>query len=308
MLADKVNQTQEALQKESVLNGDTPFSDSLGRRRELSVSLQVLCEDLLRKYKGNLTPKISAEPWASVKGIQYHSAFLNAVQILADMYEKNRDWMNLQILALHVLHEEKYYEDAHCWMLLSLCCLNQIDEAKDYYEKVKRLYREDLGVVILDKFQKKYQACMNDAKFMEEQPDHIYADMKEKDVPLGSYFCSYSIFREFYRIEARRQFRRKSPRYMVAISLRRTNSIWDHADSDTMLVKQMDQLQTVIAENLRAGDVATRCGKLQILVLLFENSCQNCQTAMTRIQKKFQKYINNLQMEMVYELIEVTAV
>lgn len=66
--------------------------------------------------------------------------------------------------------------------------------------------------------------------------------------------------------------------------------------------KGIKGLEEAISRFLRKGDVASRCGNMQYLVILTNETCENGTTVAERIQEKFEELLKDDTMKLAYEM------
>ena len=101
--------------------------------------------------------------------------------------------------------------------------------------------------------------------------------LEETSVTSGALLCDYDFFRIIYQAEARAVARNGDAVHIALLS-----AVGDESKplSRRSLDCCMDNLQDVIVENLRKGDVVSRCSVSQYILMLpqanYENSCMVC--------------------------------
>ena len=138
--------------------------------------------------------------------------------------------------------------------------------------------------------------------------DNMLSEIRETDVEDGVFFCDYQIFRQIYRMEARRLTRIGVAEYIMMLTVRRIGRAWQGAVTDSGMTESVDRLEHILRESLRLGDVVARYSPTQFIVILPACSYEASIAVGERVQKKFQKSIGKRQLEMQFELAELTAV
>ncbi|MDO5134989.1 MAG: BTAD domain-containing putative transcriptional regulator [Eubacteriales bacterium] len=264
-----------------------------------------LCERIISGYRGNISAKVAGELWAIPRVTRYQMVYLRTVKQLCEIYSRRGWWEEQEQLCMQALSVDAYDEELHCLHIRSLYRQKKIDQAMRSYEKTKRMFYENLGVSNQEKLQGVFREMLSDNGNTMTDIRGLMMDMREQERPNGSFFCDYQIFREVYRIEARRVERLGMAEYVVLLTLRRTSELWKNSLSDSGLLKEMKRLEAIVYEALRTGDVATRFSPTQVLILLPGCSYENSLMVVERIQRSFKKQIGKRQIELVYELEEI---
>ena len=71
--------------------------------------------------------------------------------------------------------------------------------------------------------------------------------------------------------------------------------------------KGIDGLEQAVSSSLRKGDVAAKCGEMQYVVILPNASFENGNLVAQRIQKKFNKVVDDALLSLTYEMQSVEA-
>ena len=135
----------------------------------------------------------------------------------------------------------------------------------------------------------------------------IMEDAEEKEEPQGAFFCDYQIFRQIFRLEMRRIGRIGISEYMLLLTVQRVGNFWSGAILDSGLLEAASLLEQVIRDTLRIGDVVSRNGPTQYVILLSSCSYEAGIAVVNRIRKNFMKKVRNRKIELKYELEELSS-
>ena len=266
-----------------------------------------LCRKMIDCYKGNISSKISGEPWILLRAMQYQSMYIDAVKMLGDIYEKEQEWAELELFCQNVLTQEPLDEDVHCWLIKSLHKQEKYDQALQQYDKAKKQLYDNYGLRTSEKLQKKFQEIMSVTGKHITNIEELSREMEERDRPIGTFFCDYQIFRQIFRLEARRIGRMGISEYILLLTLRRPGGVCKEAVTDSGLREGAEILEQVMRESLRIGDVVSQCGPTQYVVLLTSCSYEAGISVARRIRSKFSKRTRKRRLELQYELEAVTS-
>ena len=107
---------------------------------------------------------------------------------------------------------------------------------------------------------------------MEEILEHL----QEPDTGEGAMQCDYDYFKVLCYAESRSMERSGAAAHVALLRI----SSGEKSLSGRSLSRIMEQFGAVLRQNLRRGDVISRCSKSQYIVLLpganYENSCMVC--------------------------------
>ena len=251
------------------------------KEKQLELYLQALS-----LYKGDFLPKLSMEPWVMPINAYYHRLYLDAVQQTLTLLEEQGSYQQAADLCLRALRIEPYSEDL-CQHLMR-CRIATGDQAgaRKVYEDMSELLFEHFGVMPSDESRQLYRQANREVNDRSVPVDTVRENLREADAAKGAVFCEYDFFRLLYQVQARAIIRSGE---VVHIALLSVHGLGGKALPRRSLDTAMDNLQTLIIQNLRQGDVVTRCSVSQMIVMLpqanYENSCAVCQ----RIIKAFDR-------------------
>lgn len=260
---------------------------------------------IIRLYNGNITDRVAEEAWIIPKVMRYQKLYLKAVKLLCEIYDEQENWAELETLCSHALRLQPTDEELYCWVIRSLHRQNQIDRAIQTYEYARRTLYESQGIMDLSKLEAAFQEILRENDYPRRDLRDLMEDLQEKERPTGTFFCDYQIFRMMYRVEARRSGRRGMDEYVMLLSLRLRKGVGikrNAKNGNSEVMDEMKRLEEVVADQLRTGDVATRLGAVQILIMLPGCSKENCEAVVGRIQKNFRKYLKKGQVDLIYEM------
>ncbi len=266
-------------------------------------------ERAMQLYQGRYLDKHCSEQWVVPLSAYYHSLFLSGVKTLAGLYEKEERYAELEAVCMRALRYDNLDEEIHYFLLLALVKEQKQNLALSHYEETVKLFYEALGIRELPKLKGIYEQILSMKKVSETVPtEEISQDVQEGAAPEGAYFCGYAVFRELYRIEARRVGRMGMSEYvlMLNLSLRLGEAVAERAQR-YMLNRAMDRMESVLRESLRIGDVASRYSDSQYLVLLPACTYEAGQMIAGRIIGRFEKEAKNRKYRAEYHIEEVTA-
>lgn len=263
---------------------------------------QELCEKIIELYHGNVTSRLSDEIWLVPRATAYQNSCMKAIHLLSDIYQKQEAWPALERLCLRALDIDPCDVDVYCWLIRSMYQQGHADPAMRTYEKAKRLFFERRSKDEIRKLQEAFRELLAGTERAETDIRDLLQDMQEQEPLQGIFFCDYQIFREVYRMEARRAERLGIEEYLILLTMHRTSPLWQNAFTDSGQMKEMETLEQIVFESLRKGDVATRFSSSQLLILLAGCNYENSLAVIDRIKRQFCRKVGKRQLELTCEL------
>ncbi len=267
-----------------------------------------LCQELVSSYRGDISARLVYESWLQPQIVKYQTMYLEAAKILNGIYEQEGAWADMEILCQKAAAHEPLDEDIQYWLIRSLQKQKKYDQALLQYEKAKKQFYRDLGIRVPEKLRDIFREPAAEVRVQTEDIADIVWEASEKEEPKGAFFCDYQIFRQIYRLEMRRIDRVGISEYMLLLTVQRTGRLQSEGKRkmDSGLIEGADILEQVVRELLRIGDVVTRNGPVQYVILLSACSYEAGMAVAERIRKKFLKKIKQRKLELQYELRDLS--
>lgn len=257
----------------------TCVSSEADEEERLAQYLQAL--DL---YQGDFLPKLSMEPWVMPISTYYHQMYLDTAQRTLVMLESRNRWSDACTLCEKSLKIEPYSEELYQHLMRCRIALNDRAGAQNIYEEMSELLFSTFGVMPSDESRSLYREASRDADAPCVSVGTVRDQLREPAGAKGALYCEYDFFKLLYQVQARAVIRNGDTIHIALFSLHGQNK---KPLPRRSLDRAMDNLQELIINNLRQGDIVSRCSVSQLIIMLpqanYENSCMVCQ----RILKAF---------------------
>lgn len=227
-------------------------------------------EKAVRIYQGDFMSKLTDMHWVVTMSTYYHSMYLSAIKGLAELYIASGLFDELESICNEALQYDPVDEQLHYYLILARMKNNKLKLAMESYEKACDILDRELGIKRPAKLQKIYEELLKMNKGTKaENIERVQEDMSEKD-PEGAFFCGYPVFREIYRLEARKRKRLGEAEYVLLLTVKTDNQLAGSTEQieQFRMKKIMDGLETTIRETLRIGDVVAKYSESQFVILL----------------------------------------
>ena len=237
-------------------------------------------------YRGDFLSKLSMEPWVMPLSAYYHQMYLDAVEKALVSLNARGEWKEIDRICQNALKIEPYSEELYQHLMRCRIALEDRDGALRIYEEMSELLFATFGVMPSDESRALYREANKKAESVTVPVGDVRDQLREPFGERGAMYCEYDFFKMLYQLQARTIVRSGE---VIHIAL---FSVHCHRNKDISrrsLDIAMDNLQEMLINNLRQGDVVTRCSVSQLIVMLpqanYENSCTVCQ----RILKAFNR-------------------
>ena len=238
-------------------------------------------------YQGDFLPNAAGEIWVLPLARWYRSMYINCVHKAIEMLaEAGRD-ADSEELCTKALRIDPFDEVMLEHHLRSLLAQGKNKEALDQYKKMEGMYYDVLGVKFSDNLRSLYNQIqfpeIKDEVSLESTLDDWLEGM---DAP-GAFYCDPSVFKVLYQIESRAVPRTGRTAYIV-----RFDAVHEPTARGGGI---MNQFEKVIPANLRMGDLFTRSGPGQYMLMLYSLTYEDCKMLIDRIMYSLDaKYLNKI--------------
>ena len=156
--------------------------------------------------------------------------------------------------------------------------------ARAAFENMSELLFETFGVMPSDESRNLYWEASRETNDQSVHISTVREQLRETGGAKGAVLCEYDFFKLLYQVQARAIIRTGEVIHIALLSVHGQNR---KALSRRSLDCAVENLQALLLQNLRQGDVVAKCSVSQLVIMLpqanYENSCAVCQ----RIIKAF---------------------
>ncbi len=274
-----------------------------------SLDAKLICfEKVLALYQGSFLDNYSFEQWVVPISAYYHSLYIQVSKDFAKICQKERLYEGMERVCVKAIQFDNLDEELHQLMLEAMIGQNKQHQALQYYEDTMKRFYEALGTrnfPLLREVHGKILA-MKKVSDVADTVD-IGLDVQEER-PEGAYICGYAVFRELYRIEARRVGRLGLSEYIMYLTLSvKTGAAVNESMERYLVNRGMDRLEGILRGGLRIGDVAARYSDSQFLVLLPTCTFESSEMIAERIREMFYANGKNSKVDLKHHIEEVAA-
>lgn len=277
----------------------------LGRAEMGSDTEKQLCREILESYGGNISHKLADEAWMVPKVMLYRSTYTETVKKLCRIYQKEENWKEIELLCNRALTEDASDEEIHCYMMRSLYMQGKRELALHYYQKANRLIYETLGIWNSSALSQTLRELTTGQERRILDMSDFTKSIREQKATNNALFCDTHMFRQLYRMEARRSKRIGIVEYMMLLTIRRQDRAPGTPFSNQRLEEDAEILEEIIFDLSQSGDVVSKLGPLQFGLMLLERSYEESVAVASSIQKKFWENKKMNKAELMCEIAEL---
>ena len=238
----------------------------------------------LALYAGDPLPRMTDEIWTIPIVAYYHSLYTRAAAGAIELLEKQERTAEAVALCRRAIHIEPYQEDLYEHLMRGLLRTGDMKGAMSVYEEMSELLFAHFGVMPSETLRTLYRQATRTVNDRTLTMDEVCSQLAEPAPHGGAMVCEYDFFKILYRAEARSIARNGHSANICLLSV---------SDKDgEMLARRsldpaMNNLQVLVQNNLRRGDVIARCSISQYIILLPQANYENSRMVADRLVSAF---------------------
>ncbi|MFO7951931.1 MAG: BTAD domain-containing putative transcriptional regulator [Bacillota bacterium] len=239
-------------------------------------------------YKGEYLPEISFSEWLEPLRATYHETYLNYLLILIELLKDKRGYPEIIKLCEQALSIDYFEERIHLKLIEALLAEDQVTRARAHYNEATSAFYREMGIKPSEPMRSLYRLIESETKDFELDLTTIQERLKGKEAANGAYLCDPELFRYFYKLERLRTERSGQSILLGLLTLTGPN----YRPAEKGILKEvMNNLEGVILDSLRKGDLVTRWNDAQFLLMLPGLNREQSDNVIERIENNFhEKY------------------
>ena len=245
-------------------------------------------QQALALYSNDILPKLSSELWLVPITTYYHQRYVQTAEESIQLLEEQDRLKEAILLARQAVRIEPYQERLYAQLIRTLLKMGNQKGAIAVYEEMSELFFSNFGVMPSDELRALYRKATRTVNNHALSVEDLRDQLKEEHVVGGAMLCTYDFFKILYRSETRTMARTGNTAHLCLLSV----AAKDGSElPKRSLDRAMENLQELIRQNLRKGDVASQCSVSQYVILLpranYENSHMVANRLMTAFYRRY---------------------
>ena len=238
----------------------------------------------LALYAGDPLPRMTDEIWTIPIVAYYHSLYTRAAAGAIELLEKQERTAEAVALCRRAIHIEPYQEDLYEHLTRGLLRTGDMKGAMSVYEEMSELLFAHFGVMPSETLRTLYRQATRTVNDRTLTMDEVCSQLEEPAPHSGAMVCEYDFFKILYRAEARSIARNGHSANICLLSVSGKNG---EMLARRSLDPAMNNLQVLVQNNLRRGDVIARCSISQYIILLPQANYENSRMVADRLVSAF---------------------
>lgn len=238
----------------------------------------------LTLYAGDPLPRMTDEIWTIPIVAYYHSLYTRAAAGAIELLEKQERTAEAVALCRRAIHIEPYQEDLYEHLMRGLLRTGDMKGAMSVYEEMSELLFAHFGVMPSETLRTLYRQATRTVNDRTLTMDEVCSQLAEPAPHGGAMVCEYDFFKILYRAEARSIARNGHSANICLLSV-------SGKDGEMLARRSLDpamnNLQVLVQNNLRRGDVIARCSISQYIILLPQANYENSRMVADRLVSAF---------------------
>lgn len=238
----------------------------------------------LALYAGDPLPRMIDEIWTIPIVAYYHSLYTRAAAGAIELLEKQERTAEAVALCRRAIHIEPYQEDLYEHLMRGLLRTGDMKGAMSVYEEMSELLFAHFGVMPSETLRTLYRQATRTVNDRTLTMDEVCSQLEEPAPHGGAMVCEYDFFKILYRAEARSIARNGHSANICLLSV-------SGKDGEMLARRSLDpamnNLQVLVQNNLRRGDVIARCSISQYIILLPQANYENSRMVADRLVSAF---------------------
>ena len=238
----------------------------------------------LALYAGDPLPRMTDEIWTIPIVAYYHSLYTRAAAGAIELLEKQERTVEAVALCRRAIHIEPYQEDLYEHLMRGLLRTGDMKGAMSVYEEMSELLLAHFGVMPSETLRTLYRQATRTVNDRTLTMDEVCSQLAEPAPHGGAMVCEYDFFKILYRSEVRSIARNGHSANICLLSV-------SGKDGEMLARRSLDpamnNLQVLVQNNLRRGDVIARCSISQYIILLPQANYENSRMVADRLVSAF---------------------
>lgn len=238
----------------------------------------------LALYAGDPLPRMTDEIWTIPIVAYYHSLYTRAAAGAIELLEKQERTAEAVALCRRAIHIEPYQEDLYEHLMRGLLRTGDMKGAMSVYEEMSEQLFAHFGVMPSETLRTLYRQATRTVNDRTLTMDEVCSQLEEPAPHSGAMVCEYDFFKILYRSEVRSIARNGHSANICLLSV-------SGKDGEMLARRSLDpamnNLQVLVQNNLRRGDVIARCSISQYIILLPQANYENSRMVADRLVSAF---------------------
>ena len=227
----------------------------------------------------------------------YNDTYLKDILAWLEMLVAQEQYPKVLTICDKALLIDPFNDEFHYNYLKALIEMKRYNDAIKYYERISKMFYQELGMPLLNKIQSLLNIISTKDDNNRTNLDELIGKVEEPQKQNGAYYCNYAVFKGLYQLEKRACLRDSVTKYIILVEV---NSI----DKDYTLLYTNRLIETV-KQIARKNDVYSQISKTQVALLLSMKKMQDGYIIIDRLLKEFYRKVPSNKVRVNYYLTDI---
>lgn len=248
--------------------------------RKLSLYLEAC-----HRYTGEFLPAQTGAIWVAQEAKRYREIFCTCVEEAVNLLREHQDYFQMEALGIYAAGINPLAD----WEIVTMEALESMgryEDARKLYDDTVEYYLQEQGLRPSKKLLEHLDRLGMQMEHHHEVLDAIQAKLsQENGNETGGYLCPYPVFRGIYHMVERLMERGGQSVFLMLCTV--VDGKGNPMKDGPMLEELSQRMCESIRLAVRRGDVLSKYGRGQYLVLLINITRENCKIVQKRINYRF---------------------
>lgn len=256
-------------------------------------------------YGGDFLPRSSWQTWVVPQMVRYQDMYMQAVRSCWRCFDAAGEYTEVLPIITRAVELHPYSEELRMLRILCLYRMRRVKDAIVEYDASTTMLFDELGIAPSKEMQELYQTISTGEDNVAGGVEEIIEEMREEIPGQGAYFCNYQVFSNTYRFVVRHIERNGRSAFVVLCTL--TEEDGSMPSGSDRIRELSTAFHRTIKTSLRRGDIYTRYGPSQFLLLLMDINVENCKLVMGRISVNFRTCLRDRKVRLVCKMASASS-
>lgn len=235
--------------------------------------------------------------WALTIRNHYNDIYLKDILKWLEKLVEQKQYTEILTICDTALLIDPFNDEFHYNYLKALIEVKRYNDAINYYERISKMFYQELGIPLLNKIQSLLNIISTKDDNNRTNLEELISKVEEPQKQNGGYYCDYAVFKGLYQLEKRECLRDNTTKYILLIEVNSMDSEYT--------VLYTNRLIESVKQISRKSDVYSQISKTQIALLLSMKKQEDGYIIIDRLLKAFYRKVPSNKVRINYFLTNI---
>lgn len=261
--------------------------------------------EAVRLYGGDFLPRSSWQAWVVPQMVRYQDMYMQAVRSCWRYLDEAGRYEDALPVITRAVELYPYSEELRVLRIQCLYRMRRVKEALVEYDSSTTMLFDELGIAPSADMRALYQTISSGIENVAGSVEDIIKEMQEEVPGQGAYFCNYHVFSNTFRFVVRHIERNGRSAFVVLCTLTEPDG---SMPSGSERIRELSAaFHRTVKTSLRRGDIYTRYGPSQFLILLMDINVENCKLVVGRLSVNFRTCLRDKKVRLTCKMASASS-